>query len=192
MALLLIIGLIASWWFSLTRAVSRESAELSYLNSRSEILQEDVQLYNEIKERVALLGQHSEILGSMDSKIDVSNVLAELSYILNEDVVLSKLNIHTEAIGKNKRFKGLAIRRVDSDNVLTGNQRFAIVLNGKAKESKHVADMICRIEDSQYFFNVIPLFTGDKKAAGRTNNKQPDEYTEFEVGCYLANYREML
>ena len=66
-----------------------------------------------------------------------------------------------------------------------------------------VADLVCRLDESLYFQRVHPIFYGNAKAqTGTKSAPQPPEegtavkpqsawdVTEFEIACYLANYKE--
>ncbi len=83
-----------------------------------------------------------------------------------------------------------------------------MVIRGVAADASNVAALICRLEDSPYFCQVVPSFsrTAVINAAGspsfRSRTKSPNtkgsvqetggkiQVSEFEISCYLANYRE--
>ena len=89
-----------------------------------------------------------------------------------------------------------------------GNVRFKVLINGVAANASEVANLICNLEDSPYFFQVKPSYTrsanieanmkplinsqGELSNVG--NNKGYKEkiiVSEFEISCYLANYLEI-
>jgi len=49
--------------------------------------------------------------------------------------------------------------------------------------------LICKLEDSPYFCQVIPSFSKNKKikAEGSASGKEL-QVSEFKISCYLANY----
>ena len=93
-----------------------------------------------------------------------------------------------------------------------GDVRFKIVMRGIAADAGDVAALVCKLEDSPYFCQVVPSFSrnaevkaanytsgqGSAKASeevpgARENIREPDksvQVSEFEISCYLANYRE--
>jgi hypothetical protein len=78
------------------------------------------------------------------------------------------------------------------------------LLGGVAVDSGEVAELVCRLEDSPYFCLVCPSFsrnrgfkTGNNSERNNPNSKNGVsagegnfQTSEFEIGCYLANYRQ--
>jgi hypothetical protein len=83
----------------------------------------------------------------------------------------------------------------------SGDFRFKVVITGMAVDAGCVADLICRLEDSPYFCLVYPSFSKsgqvsghkDKPAIGKGGKQPMENYqvSEFEINCYLANYRQL-
>ena len=82
-----------------------------------------------------------------------------------------------------------------------GDVKFKVLISGVAPKPSDVATLICDLEDSSYFFNVVPSFSRntqiDGKATsglvsegGRGNGGAEIKASEFEISCYLANYRQ--
>jgi hypothetical protein len=82
--------------------------------------------------------------------------------------------------------------------------KFRIVLTGVAAHPADVPDLVCRLEASPYFQRVQPSFYGSARApAGTRPTPGPQEpavaartqgasgLTEFEIVCYLANYKDV-
>jgi hypothetical protein len=85
-----------------------------------------------------------------------------------------------------------------------GRVKFRIVLTGVAAHTADVPDLVCRLEASPYFQRVQPSFYGSARApAGTRSAPGPQEpgasakgqgvsgVTEFEIVCYLANYKDV-
>ena len=71
-----------------------------------------------------------------------------------------------------------------------GNVRFRVVMSGVASDSSDVAALICRLEDSPYFCQVIPSFSRNRKIKADKDAGAGDlQVSEFEISCDLANYR---
>jgi len=82
-----------------------------------------------------------------------------------------------------------------------GQVRFKVVIAGVAADASNVAALICKLEDSPYFFQVVLSFSrsAEVKAEGTppTSGGTPDvganiAVSEFEIRCYLANYRNLI
>jgi len=51
--------------------------------------------------------------------------------------------------------------------------------------------LICKLDDSPYFCQVVPSFSRNKKMKVGTGLAGENfQVSEFEISCYLANYRE--
>jgi hypothetical protein len=159
---------------------------------------------NELKSRAGLVEQ-------MDSQVDVAAVLAELSHVISGSLVVRKLEIQAERFGRPEdkgQTKGSAVRLADGagnaeKDAPLGRVKFRIVLTGVAAHPADVADLVCRLDASAYFQRVHPIFYGAAKAPTGTKSAPttPEEgtavkpqsawgVTEFEIACYLANYKE--
>lgn len=160
---------------------------------------------NELRTRARLVEQ-------MDPKVDVAAILAEMSHTIGDSIVLRKVEILAEPFGRTEEknaAKGSVVRLAgkagtsDKEAAL-GRVKFRIVLTGVAAHPADVADLVCKLDESAYFQRVHPSFYGNAKAQmglkiaaqppdGGTAAKPQEslEVTEFEITCYLANYKEM-
>jgi Tfp pilus assembly protein PilN len=186
------------WGFHAKSIVSKAEAGLNRLHSHHRELKNDIRSFSEMKETTALLKKRVDILKETDSRIDVAGVLAELSFLIDEDIVLKKVRFDavqfkSQPTGKTASAGLRTVRSRSGSNevILTGDVRFTVLLSGIAADGSDVAELICKLEDSPYFCQVIPFFSKNQKTrAGSTNNKERLASTEFELGCYLANYKE--
>ncbi len=161
--------------------------------------------FDELKTRANLVEQ-------MDSRIDVAAVLAEMSHSIGESVVLRKLEILAEPFGRpeeKEQTKGSAVRMASRATGAEkapplGRVKFRIVLTGVAAHPADVPDLVCRLEASPYFQRVQPSFYGSARApagirpapgpqepAATTKAQGAPSLTEFEIVCYLANYKDV-
>jgi hypothetical protein len=135
----------------------------------------------------------------MDSKIDVASVLAEMSYLIDDNIVLSKVEFDAEKFVDTQRLKASGrtntAARAAGRNVagkgelLIGDVRFKVVISGVATNAGDIAELICKLEKSSYFCMVNPSFSRNRNMkVGTGKNFQ---VSEFEISCYLANYREL-
>ena len=186
------------WGFHTKSIVSKAEAGLNKLRSRHRELKDDVRSFSEKKKTAALLKKKVDILKEIDSRIDVPSVLAELSFLIDEDIVLKKVKFDAERFKSRPTGKaasaGLRTARTRSGSnkvILFGDVRFTVLISGIAADGSDVAELICKLEDSPYFCQVIPFFSRNKKAkAGGTIDEEKLKSTEFELGCYLASYKE--
>ena len=160
---------------------------------------------NELKTRTKLIEQ-------MDSRVDMAAVLAELSHVIGDSVVLRKLEVLAEPFRGTEekgQTKGSAVRLAgqatgSEKNLPLGRVKFRIVLTGVAAHSAEVPDLVCKLEASPYFQRVQPSFYGSTRVqAGTRPAPGPQDgaaaaktqgvsgVTEFEIICYLANYKDM-
>lgn len=159
---------------------------------------------NERKTRASLVEQ-------MDSKVDIAAILAEMSQVIGDSIVLRKVEIQAEPFSRaeDKAARTSVVRLADRPGSSEkekplGRMKFRIVLTGVAAQPADVADLVCRLDGSAYFQRVHPLFYGNAKgqAGSRSVPSLPDSgtaakapgvanVTEFEIACYLANYKDI-
>jgi Tfp pilus assembly protein PilN len=208
------------WSLTTTRSISKaraESAQMAARQSQAEtVSSESAELESELRG----LQKRAESIEEIDSKIDVASVLAEMSFLIEEDVVLNKVEFIAEKFeGKAKRPQrtGAVVRAVRAKtggkrDMPLGNVRFKVVIAGVAADASDVAALICKLEDSPYFCQVVPSFSRnaemeikiaaslrtDTDIVTRTLHTKDSvrgaggriQVSEFEINCYLANYRE--
>jgi hypothetical protein len=185
------------WNFAATHSLSKTSAELAEAKLKSASAESAAQEFAKIKSEAAHLQEKARTIEKIDSKIDVANVLAEISFLVDKKIVLSKVEFIAERFeGKQegKPNSGSTVRTASSTGQALpyeGNARFKVLINGVASDASDVASFICKLEDSPYFCQVIPLFTRNKEM--KTASKGEGEklqVSEFEISCNLANYRQ--
>ena len=185
--------------FSATHSVSRAAANIAQAESSKTQADSDSQQFAMLKSKITQLRQKASQLDKLESKINVSNVLAEISFLIAEKIVLSKAEFIAEPLTdkQKKRTNGASIVRsaggragLSTSGRGFGRVRFKVVINGVASDASDVADLICRLEDSAYFCEVIPSFSRNRKmTAATTLGPRNHQVSEFEIECYLANYR---
>ena len=200
------------WNFTAAHSISRARAELAQMATRQEEAESASAKFAKIKSEVKSLQKKVKSIEEIDSKIDVASVLAEMSFLIDERIVLGKIQFIAEKFEDNQETKpniGSVVRvarvRIGDRGALpVGDVRFKVLISGVAADASDVAALVCRLEDSPYFCNVIPLFSRNKQiqrganSAVRTRSpekgvSEPGEncrVSEFEISCCLANYRE--
>jgi len=136
-----------------------------------------------------------------------------MSFLIDERIVLNKVTFDAEKIeGKKQgepspRAVVRAVRTKLSEELKLplGDVRFRVVINGVAADASDVASLICKLDDSPYFCQVVLSFSRTAEinvtsnASLRSKRKNMNssresggkiQVSEFEISCYLANYRE--
>lgn len=200
------------WNFVTAHSISRARAELTQMQASHADSQSASAKLADVKSELADLKKKAKSIEEIDSRIDVASVLAELSFLIDERIVLSKVQFIAERFEDKQQAtpgSGFAIRVAGSairgkGQLPLGDVRFKVVISGTAADAGDVAALVCRLEDSPYFCSVIPLFSRNKQIKRGTNpaenilsyNRNVSKsaalfrVSEFEISCYLANYRE--
>jgi hypothetical protein len=197
------------WSAVATYLVSRAGRELAAAQPKQREAELVSQEFAGIKKQMANLQKKADIITKIDSRIDVANVLAELGFLIDEKVVLSKVEMVAERFVEDEGTtgRGASVRVASGrrggggiSGDWSGNVRFRVVINGMAVDAGCVAELICRLEDSPYFCLVYPSFSKNaqirgqtrRPAAGKRDWQPMEDYqvSEFEISCYLANYRQ--
>ncbi len=195
------------WSLVATYLVSKTGRELAAAQPKQREAELVSQEFARIQSQVTKLQKKADIITGIDSRINVANVLAELSFLIDEKVVLSRVEMVAErfvedkgATGRRASVRVASGRRRASQGDWSGPRiRFKVVINGMAVDAGHVAELISKLEDSPYFCLVYPSFSRNSQikrrmrrpAAGKNDWQPPEGYqvSEFEISCYLANYR---
>ncbi len=180
-------------------SISRAAAELSRQKSQETAAERITQKTATIKQQIAELEKRAKVLDRIDSRIDVASVLAEMSFLMGERIVLSKLEFSAEKFAGRTAGRAGGVLPVRAGGrgssrkkgTWLGDVRFKVVMNGIAVNGSDVAELICKLEDSAYFSQVIPSFS--RNTTVRTEGRPAEgelQVTEFEMSCYLANYEQ--
>ncbi len=212
----------AVWSLAASRSVSKARAEFTDMAAIHEKAQSVSGDLTVLDGRFRTLQKELASVEEIDSRIDVASVLSEMSSLIEEEIVLSKVELVAEKFvneqknGASTR-TGAVVRAVragsrQKQQLPLGNVRFKVVIAGVAANAGDVPALILRLEESPYFFQVVPSFSRSKKleiesapapeaaaddvrrtseTTGRTAETGMSlEATEFEINCYLANYRK--
>jgi hypothetical protein len=176
------------WSFLNARSVSNAQA----VTARQKLSPSQMQALEEcarIKTELASLDRQASVLSKFDSKVNFAGVLAELSYLVNSKIILTQLDIQSEPLNDSAQSRsGSGLIRINKTSASQSAQdeyfRFKVVLRGMACDAGDVAALICNLEQSPYFCRIMPGFS-------RTAKIKERQVSEFEIACYLANYREV-
>lgn len=209
-----ILAIMMVWNFFAVGSISRAEAEIARIAAGNGGNQDVTARYAQFKEQIDELQKKAATIESIDSRIDVSSVLAELSFLITRPTVLSSVELTAEKFtaalsgGRGEGGGGLvrAVRSKSNEQagLALGDVKFKVVIRGVAPESSDVAGLICKLEDSPYFFHVVPLYSRNTQirrvsnVSRRSSDLESSERkaavdisaSEFEISCYLANYRQ--
>jgi len=214
------------WGLTATLTISKARAQIAQMTTKQVQAQKVSAEFARLEDEIRALRKKAESIEKIDSRIDVAGVLAELSYLIDERVVLQKVEFTAEKFAderetKNSPVTSTVVRAVragsnDKKELPLGDVRFKVVLAGVAADASDVAALMCKLEDSPYFCRVELSFSrGDakiiagnalsprkepvideekeesKSAVSKTAVRSEIQVNEFEINCYLANYRQL-
>ena len=203
-----ILAVMVVWNFAAAHSISKATAALAEADSKVLAAESISREFSRIKSNVTHLQKKTESIEEIDSKIDVAGVLAEISFLVDRKVVLSRVEFKAEKFADRQGRKvksGSAVRAAGGnfagkEALPLGDVRFKVVISGVAADAGDVAELICSLEDSPYFQLVYPSFSRNRNikpvrnSTGRISNRARENYqvSEFEISCYLANYTESI
>ena len=187
------------WSFIAMRSLSEAGAELALGELKSTVAERAVREFAAVKDEAARLQGKARTIKEIDSKIDVANILAEISYLADRRIAFSKVEFVAEKFGdknEEKSNSGTTVKAVvgkfsGKEALPLGDVIFKVLINGIASDTSDIATLICKLEDSPYFCQVIPLFVRDREMKTSANAEGEEfQVSEFEIRCNLANYRQ--
>ena len=189
-AILCLFAAMIGWSFFVAESISSAQAQIKQQQlspEQKQMLDECVQIQSELSE----LSKQAAAIRKLDSKLAVANVLAELSFLMDFKIIATQIDMRAEGFdndGHGGTDGAGAVRVAKSFSgsqaaPLVGDVRFKVTVQGMACEASDVARLICNLEGSPYFTQVIPGFS-------RTTQMKNRQVSEFGIGCYVANYRE--
>ncbi len=139
---------------------------------------------NRVDDEYQQLESKCRILESVKSRIVVSNIIAELTHLLYSSIILKELEIKTEPISQQDTRTGIKVMpaAVGRSTPAEKKTRFKLTLTGLAADAADVAEVINRLEQSDYFFQIVPGFS-------RNTTIGQYQASEFTITCYLTNYK---
>jgi len=211
------------WSFITTHSISKAEARHAQMAANQAQAEKVSAKMAELENEMGVLRKNAGSIEEIDSRIDVASVLAEMSFLIDEKIVLRKVEFVAEKFPDEDDVKSspAGIVRVvqaklgNKKKLPLGNVRFKVVIAGVAADASDVATLMCKLEDSPYFFQVVLSFSrGDAKIKienasyrkeitdGQANLENTDrvrdtavrsdiQVNDFEINCYLANYRQL-
>ena len=175
------------WSFITGYSVSKANAQTERMLESMTVSAHAQGQYEQLQSSLKELQDKGAILAKLDTKVSISSILAEISFLVDENIVLRKLELNSESFGDGPV-------RAKMSTVTLGHRsgsvkeaiaekpvRLKVVRAGTASDAADVARLISKLEDSPYFHHVIPGAMKNKEVSKQT-------VTELRISCYLANY----
>ena len=116
--------------------------------------------------------EKTTLLDKIESRTKMTAILGELSYLIGENVILSKLSLQNELIqdsGKKDAFASAAVVHVggsqkdgQEDVVPASPSHYKVVLTGIAARPADAAQLIARLEQTAYFDRIFLEYSKPK------------------------------
>jgi hypothetical protein len=180
------------------RSISKATAELAREAPGQAEIGSASEEFTRIRSELTELRRKAESIKEIDSKIDVTSILGEMSFLVDGKIVLSRLEFLPERLADSQDGKansGSAVRAAGGNlgrkrSLPLGDVRFKVVIKGVASDASDVAELVCKLEESAYFCEVTSSWRNKEIRAGVGLTKKGLRVSEFEIHCYLANYRQ--
>lgn len=173
-----------AWSFSADISISVVEAQVEMMHTSLKNNEQVARRYTDLQNLVDHYKSKDEVLERLDTGVKISGILAELSYLIGENITLTKLDYSSEVYKFADDSSRSSVRlgkpqSLKNDSMPDDNVRFKIVMKGIAENSADVTAFIARLEASQFLCQIIP---------GTLKNVKDTSIADFEVSCYVANY----
>lgn len=196
--------------------ISRASAKVSLADSQRVEAEAVMAQFNQISQTLSRQKTKADVIQQVDSRLDADAVLAEISHVISDRIILKQLEFISEPVAqtskKTSKSSGSAVRAAGKSSKAgqdapLGDVRFRVVLVGVAVDPEDVSTLLVRLDGSPYFKEVKPSFSKPGtltvrsrtakdlgvRAGGSAADQAGGAYqvTDFEITCYLANFKEV-
>ena len=175
-----------TWSFAASYSIRMVEGQVDIMQSSLDSHKSIAAKYDQYNRVMALLEERFKRLEDIDPDISVPAVMAELSYIASDNIMMTNIDL-----GSEKGMKGIeglnpaAIRlSAPKDNKNAAmpslNVRYKLTIDGVAADAAAVTNLITELERSSYFTLVVP---------GLLEHIKDATATRFQISCYIANYK---
>ena len=182
-----IFAAIVFWSFGTCYSVSKAKAQINRIQESLAANADLAAEFSKLTTVMVELREKAKILDKLDHKTSIANVIGELSFLVTDNIILSKVDIGLErfaggTVSANRSHVRLLQSGTDAASAMPAEDaRFKVAITGIGAGVEDVAGLISQLENSPYFCQVVPGFS----RAGKVKDFM---VTEFEISCYLANY----
>ena len=184
----LLVTMIA-WSLAAGYSVSVAKAQVDVLQESLERNGPVAARFQQFQQEITELERKKNVLEKLGQRTTVSSIIAELSYLVNDDIVVREIVITNEKFENRQSASGGGSVRISSsqgqkkESLLDTDSRIKVIIDGLAVNGLDVGGLMSEIENSPYFFQVVPGFSNNTKT-------KTGQATEFEISFYVANYKE--
>ncbi|MHC4950765.1 MAG: PilN domain-containing protein, partial [Planctomycetota bacterium] len=184
-----IFAIMMVWSFVVGHHVKRASAEVEDIQTAVVKGKERVQQTLNLQSEIAAMEQKTMLLDKITPRTKMTAILGELSYLAQENIILSKLlltNEPIEALKEKSSVPGAVVQIGDLKQqqnpvIPSAPSRLKVTLTGIAATPADAAALIARLEQAEYFQQVGLVFSRPKKITDM-------DVTEFEIRVFVADY----
>lgn len=175
--------------------ISQARADLEKKKQENLNTKDVKQQYHNLKSEVTQLQKKADFLDKLHSRIQVTNILGEISFLTDNKIVLTELRFQAEKIRNiTQNDSGYTVRVAGSNasgnnSLPLGQMRFKVIIKGIAADAGEVADLVFKLEKSPYFRDISSSLKNRKIKNKTALMKKPIQVSEFQIECFLANYR---
>ena len=187
-----LLTLMMVWSFIVGQYVERVRADVEDVQTVFEKGKAKVDEGIQLQAEIASLQHQVQIVDATSPRTHISAMIAELSYLIRDNIILSKLSFNDEEIEFDNEQPstpagvvvqvGSSSRGNKTSEVSLEPKRTKVILTGIAAKPADAATLISRLEQSDYFQQVLPVYTKAKKV-------KEHDVTEFEIRCFVADYK---
>lgn len=176
------------WSFAASYSVSVSEGHIQVLQNSLDASENVSEKYMNLECTLKGMKSREKIVTELTPQTTYSSIIAELSFLADDNIMLKKLLVQAEPYKKSSSGNASAVtfaNRQDKkvDVMPVKNTRLKVIMMGLAADASNVAILMSNLEESAYFCQVVPGYSRNKKDRDVT-------VTEFEISCYVANYQE--
>ncbi|MDH4202513.1 MAG: PilN domain-containing protein [Phycisphaerae bacterium] len=178
------------WSFIVGHHVNHVGAEVEGVQAAFAKGRDKVRQTQLLQSEIAEMKQKAAVLDTITSRTKITAILGELAYLVQENIILDRLSLMNEPIEELKKetpASGAVVQiggSKEQQNAVVPKtpSRLKVTLSGIAARPADAAVLIAGLEQADYFQQVALVFSRPKKF-------MDNDVTEFEICCYVADYR---
>jgi hypothetical protein len=178
------------WSFIVGRHVNRVSAEVQDITAAVAVNRDKVVQTQLLQSEIAEMKQKADMLDTINPRTNITAILGELAYLIQDEIILNRLSLTNEPVEELKTVAPVsgAVVQVggakERQNAVVSEtpSRVKVTLSGIAARPADAAALITSLEQADYFQEVALMFSRPQKFRDK-------DVTEFEMCCYVADYR---
>ncbi len=188
--LAVLFAMMMGWSFVVGRHVERVDADVQDVQQLVKKGQSKIDEGVLLEVEIADLKAKSRVLEMTSPRTHISAMIAELSNLVRDNVILTKLSLKNEPIetGPSNKSTGAVVQIGDANTKanevekLLVQTRTKVTLTGIAAQPADAAQLISNLEQSGYFEQETLVYSRPKKI-------REYDVTEFEIRCFVADYK---